>query len=121
MDGVITQAPRIIRAEAIGARILRVTWTPVGDASGNVPATGYRVTAVTSSSGSTVTQFTEEVSPDLTTFIFHGLSPYQYSGTPGVMYSVSVLAFNNNGDGPPSDQLTVLLPRKKLLFVLSIN
>ena len=114
VDGVIVDAPRIIQAEALGARVLRVRWTAVTSDASN-PVTGYRVEAAISTNETSVA-FVEELSPDLTSFIFHGLSPYQYRGTLGVTYTVSVLAFNNDGDGPPSVSQSVLLPRKLTLY-----
>ena len=113
MHGVIVDAPTIIQAEGLGARVLRVRWTQVNSDSSN-SVTGYRVEAVTALTNETSVAFVQEVSPNLTSFIFHGLSPYQYRGTPGVTYNVSVLAFNIDGNGPPSDPHTVLLPRKFL-------
>ena len=97
------EAPRIIQAEALGARVLRVSWTPVNSDSSN-PINGYRIVVATASSlnGGGLVTFEEELSPNLTSFIFHGLSPYQYRGIPGVTYNVSVLAFNNDGNGPLS-------------------
>ena len=111
-------APTIIEAEALGARVLRVRWTPVTSDASN-PVTGYRVMAATSINRTASVTFVEDLSPDLTLFIIHGLSPYQYRGTPGVTYTVSVLAFNNDGDGPPSLSHSVLLPRK--LTVISCH
>ena len=104
-------APTIIQTEGLGARILRVRWTPVNSDASN-PITGYRVKAGTSTNETSVA-FVEEVGPNQTSFIFHGLSPYQYQGTPGVTYTVSVVAFNDDGDGPASVSHSVLLPRKQ--------
>ena len=107
---MIVEAPTIIQAEGLGARVLRVRWTLVNSDASN-PVTGYRVKAGTSTNETSVA-FVQELSPNQTSFIFHGLSPYQYRGTPGVTYTVSVLAFNDDGDGPPSPSHSVLLPRK---------
>ena len=109
---MIVDAPTIVQAEALGARVLRVSWTPVNSDVSN-PVTGYRVVAATVNANNVASvAFEEELSPNLTSFIFHGLSPYQYRGTPGVNYTVSVLAFNTDGDGPRSATHSVLLPRK---------
>lgn len=106
-----TQAPVITQTRAFGARVLQVTWTSVTSTSTN-PVAGYRVKAGTVNSNNVAVAFVEEINPDLTSFIFHGLSPYQYHGTPGVTYTVSVLAFNEAGDGPVSDTQAVVLPRE---------
>ena len=109
MQGIITQTPQIVQVKAVGARIILVRWTPISDDS--IAVTGYRVTAVTSTNETTVA-FTEELDFNVTSFMFHGLSPYQYTGTPGITYNVSVIAFNNDGGGPKSEVYEVLLPRK---------
>ena len=107
--GVITEAPQLIEVQALGARVLRVRWTPVSS-SPSIPVTGYRLNASTIVNESTTVEFVEEVGANLTTFIFYGLSPYEYRDTQGVTYSVSLLAFNIDGDGPLSNQ-DVILPR----------
>ena len=104
-------APTIIQTEGLGARVLRVRWTLLNSDASN-PVVGYRIEASTSTNETSVT-FVEEIGPNQTSFIFHGLSPYQYLGTPGVIYTVSVVAFNDDGDGPASVSHSVLLPRKQ--------
>ena len=111
VHGVIVDAPTIIQTEGLGARVLRVRWTLVNSDASN-PVSGYRINASTSTNETSVA-FVQEVGPNQTSFIFHGLSPYQYRGTPGVTYTVSLVAFNEDGDGPASDSHPVLLPRKQ--------
>ena len=90
--------------------MIEVQWTNVNTDPSN-PVTGYRVKATTTTSDGTVA-FVQERPSTSTTYIFHGLSPYRYEGVPGINYTVSVLAFNADGDGPPSSNVDVLVPRK---------
>ena len=112
VTGVITEAPQITEAVGLGARILRVSWAPI---SSSVPVTGYRAMTTTFNNvGHRLTR-TLVADPNVSTFVFHNVGPYDYTGTTSWNYTVSVLAFNSDGNGPSSDQF-VILPRKYVRF-----
>ena len=108
MDSVLVEAPDIIQVYGLGARIIRVQWRPIQSDVSN-PVSGYRVRADTDVR---TEPFVQDLSANTTICIIHGLSPYRYTGRPGVMYNVSVAAFNSDGEGPSSRTVSVILPRE---------
>lgn len=111
-----SRAPTILRVSTTrGTSKIFVSWRPVPSSFVHGQLRGFRILIVKLDTSRFEKQIVNLTNPNATSVELTNLEPL-------TNYSLSVLAFNENGDGPPGRAVTVeTMPQSKPAKILSLN